>query len=133
MSSSHATAHALALVRILAGLLAASHGVRKLIKGPVAAIGGSISKEGLPYADWLAWGVTFGELAGVMLAAGVLTRIAGGAVAATMAAIVFFVQSAKLTEIGTGAGVAVEYPLLLGAVALFFVVAGPGVWALDRR
>jgi hypothetical protein len=39
---------ALALLRIVTGLLAFPHGLTKVIKGPVAAIGGAMTAHGFP-------------------------------------------------------------------------------------
>ena len=128
-----APAYAHAVLRIITGVLVASHGVRKLIQGPVAAIGEAISKHGLPNPDVLAWAVTLGELAGAALALGLLTRVAGAIIAMAMASILFFVQRTQLEHLGSGAGVVAEYPLLLAVLALFYAVTGAGIWSIDRR
>ncbi len=93
---------ALAVLRVLTGLLVLPHGVRKLLGGPVTMLGKSMVKAGFP--DWFAWVVTAGELCGAALALGLLTRLAGAAVALTMAGILVFVNLANLTQIGTGKG-----------------------------
>lgn len=121
----------LAGLRIVTGLLVFPHGVRKLLKGPVEAVGGSMIQHGFP--EWFAWLVTLGELAGLLLAVGLFTRLSGAAVAATMGAIAFFVQAPKLAEIGTGAGVPLEYPILLAALGLAFALRPPREWSLDAR
>src|SRR4051794_30390041 len=99
---------AIAVLRIVTGLLVAPHGVRKLLAGPVKSIGGAIAARGLPLPDVLAWLVTLGELAGILLVVGVATRAAGLAIALTMAGIVIFVQSDLLGQLGTGASVPAE-------------------------
>lgn len=126
-------ARAIAILRIVTGVLVASHGIRKIIKGPATAIGGTIAKLGLPAPEVLAWLATLGELSGILLALGAFTRLAGAAVAATMGGIVVFIQARHLTGLGTGAAVVAEYPLLLAVLGLFFVAVGPGTWALRNR
>jgi uncharacterized membrane protein YphA (DoxX/SURF4 family) len=131
MSRAHEP-RALALLRIVTGLLVFSHGVRKLIAGPASAIGGVIAAKHLPFPGVLAWLVTFGELAGLALALGFKTRGAALAVALTMGSIVLFVQLGALTNVGTGSSVAAEYTLLLAILSFAFVIVGPATWALDK-
>src|SRR5687768_1255351 len=91
---------ALAILRVVTGLVVLPHGVRKLLGGPVTVIGKSIVQAGFP--EWFAWVVTAGELCGGALALGLLTRLAGAAVALTMAGVLVFVNFANLTHFGTG-------------------------------
>ena len=121
---------AIAMLRIVTGLLVAPHGVRKLLAGPVKSIGGAIAAQGLPFPDLLAWFVTIGELAGILLVLGVATRAAGFLVAITMAGIVLFLQRDLLLQPGTGASVPAEYPLLLAFLGAFFAVLGETVWSV---
>jgi len=123
-------AAAIAMLRIVTGLLLIPHGVRKLLTGPARAIGGAIVARGLPFPDVLAWFVTIGELAGILLVLGVATRLAGLLVAFTMAGIVIFVQRDLLAELGTGASVPVEYPLLLTFLGAFFAGLGDTKWSV---
>jgi putative oxidoreductase len=121
---------AIVLLRIATGLLVAPHGVRKLLAGPAKAIGGAIAQRGLPLPDLLAWLVTIGELCGILLVLGIATRAAGLAIVLTMAGIVVFVQKDLLLELGTGASVPAEYPLLLAILGAFFAALGPVVWSV---
>jgi uncharacterized membrane protein YphA (DoxX/SURF4 family) len=122
---------ALALFRVLTGTLAFTHGVRKLIQGPVTAIGKAMSEHGFPPS--FAYVVTLGELAGLLLAIGLFTRLAAAGVAATMIGIAFVVQSGLIAQIGTGRGVPFEYPLLLAAAAGLFVFLPRTPFSVDGR
>jgi uncharacterized membrane protein YphA (DoxX/SURF4 family) len=101
--------------------------------GPTRAIGGAIAAKGLPLPDVLAWLVTMGELSGILLALGIATRAAGLAIAVTMASIVVFVQTDALMQLGTGASIPAEYPLLLAILGLFFATQGPTVWSIPFK
>lgn len=122
---------ALSFLRILTGVLVFPHGVRKLIQGPVAAVGHQMTAHGFPQS--FAYVVTAGELAGIFLALGLYSRIAALAVALTMWGIVIWVQLGLLTRLGTGAGVSLEYPLLVAVLATLLAVLPPTRWSLDRR
>lgn len=122
---------ALALLRIVTGVLVFPHGVRKLIQGPVAAVGRQMLAHGFP--ESFAYVVTAGELAGLFLALGLYSRIAAAAVAATMWGIVIWVQLGLLGRVGTGAGVSLEYPFLLAVIATLLAALPPTRFSLDRR
>jgi putative oxidoreductase len=122
---------ALAVLRIATGLLVFPHGVRKLLKGPVAAIGKSMVDHGFP--ESFAYVVTLGELAGLPLALGLYTRHSAAAVALTMAGIAVVVQRSLFWQIGTGKGVPLEYPLLLMVAAAVFVFVPAPRWSLDAK
>lgn len=122
---------ALAVLRIATGALMFLHGVRKLAAGPVNVIGKSLAAHGFP--PWFAYVVTLGELAGVLLALGFYTRLSAAAVALTLWGIVAFVQLPLATELGTGRGVPLEYPIVLALTATLFVLAPPTKWSVGRR
>ncbi|HEX5102110.1 MAG TPA: DoxX family membrane protein [Polyangiaceae bacterium] len=121
---------ALAVLRIATGALVFPHGLRKLATGPVAAVGKSMVAHGFP--AWFAYLVTAGELAGGLLALGLYTRFSAAAVAATLWGIVAFVQLPLARELGTGRGVALEYPILLALTATLFVLVPATKWSLGR-
>jgi putative oxidoreductase len=121
---------AIVMLRIATGLLVAPHGIRKLLAGPSSAIGPAIARSGLPLPDLFAWLVTIGELAGILLVVGVAVRAAGFAIAITMLGIVIFVQKELLLELGTGASVPAEYPVLLAVLGAFFAALGGKVWSI---
>lgn len=122
---------ALSILRIATGLLVFPHGVRKLLAGPVAAIGKSMVEHGFPAS--FAYVITLGELMGLLLALGVFTRYAAAAVALTMAGIVVVVQRGLAGQLGTGRGVPLEYPVLLLVLAVIFVFVPARRWSLGRR
>jgi len=122
---------ALAVLRIATGLLVFPHGLRKLLKGPVAAVGKSMTEHGFP--EFFAYVVTLGELSGLLLAIGLFTRQAAAVVAMTMLGIAFVVQRGLFWQIGTGKGVPLEYPLLLAVAAALFVFVPARRWSFDAR
>ena len=122
---------ALALLRITTGVLIFSHGVRKVVKGPVASIGRQIAAQGFP--EWFAYLVTLGELAGLLLAVGLYSRLAGAAVALTMASIAVFTQLGTLRHFGSGKSVSLEFLVLLCLSAGLFVFLPSTPLSLDGR
>ena len=122
---------ALALLRITTGALVFPHGVRKLMQGPVAAIGRQIAAQGFP--EWFAYLVTVGELSGLLLAVGLYTRFAGAAVSLTMASIAVFTQLGTLRHFGSGKSVSLEFLVLLCSSAALFVFLPPTPLSLDGR
>jgi putative oxidoreductase len=124
---------ALTILRVVTGSLTASHGIRKLLVGPTHAIGGAIASRGIPMPDLVAWLVTLGELSGILLAFGIATRAAGLAIAITMGSFVIFVHASLFAEIGSGAGVSLEYPLILMFLGLFFAALGPTQWSISLK
>jgi uncharacterized membrane protein YphA (DoxX/SURF4 family) len=122
---------ALSALRIATGLLVFPHGVRKLIQGPVAAIGAQLVAHGFPAS--FAYVVTAGELAGLALALGLYPRAAAAVVAATMWGIVFWVQLGLAGRFGTGSGVALEYPVLLALIATILTIVPATRWSLGRK
>jgi putative oxidoreductase len=117
-------------LRVVTGSLIAPHGIRKLIKGPVASIGNAIASRGIPMPEVVAWLVTLGELSGILLAFGIATRAAGLALALTMASIIIFVHPPLFAQFGTGASVPLEYCLLLGFLGLYFAALGQTQWSI---
>jgi putative oxidoreductase len=123
----------LTFLRVVTGSLIAMHGVRKLLLGPPHAIGNAIASRGIPMPDLVSWLVTLGELSGILLAFGIATRAAGLAIAITMTAIIVVVHPALFAQLGSGASVPLEYPLLIGFLGLFFAALGPTQWSITLR
>ena len=120
------------LVRITAGLLLVPHGGQKLFGwfggyGLDATGQFFSSKLGLPPSLALVAGIVefFG---GLMLAAGLATRV--------VAALVVGLMAVAVVQVHFGAGFfwtsgGFEYPLFWGIVALAFVLRGGGPYSLD--
>jgi putative oxidoreductase len=122
---------ALAVLRIATGALVFPHGVRKLIKGPVVAIGGAMREHGLP--EVFAYVVVMGELAGLLMVVGLYTRLASAAVAVTMAGIALVVNLGQLGAIGTGKSTGFELSLLLAIAAALCALTPSTRVSLDAR
>jgi putative oxidoreductase len=123
---------ALAILRITTGLITFPHGVRKLLKGPVAAIGGEMAAHGLP--QWFAYVVTLGELAGLLMVVGLYSRLASAAVALTMGGVALVANRGELSVIGTGRSLGLELAVLLAvAAALCALTPSASRFALDAR
>jgi len=120
---------ALALLRIATGLLVFPHGLTKVIKGPVAAIGGAMTAHGFP--GWFAYVVVLGELAGLLMVVGLFSRLASVAVALTMAGIAVVVNSGEIAALGTGDSLGFELSLLLTVTATLCALAPPTRFSLD--
>jgi uncharacterized membrane protein YphA (DoxX/SURF4 family) len=122
---------ALAVLRVATGLLVFSHGVRKVVQGPVEAVGRQLVAQGFPAS--FAYVVTLGELAGLALALGWHSRLAAAVVAATLWGIVLWVQFGLWHRVGTGAGVPLEFPVSLGITATLLALVPSTRWSLGRR
>ncbi|MGQ9366201.1 DoxX family protein [Azospirillum sp. ST 5-10] len=128
---------AYALLRAAFGLTIVTHGVPKLLgraHGSMAdPMAGSINLItnvlNLPFAPQLAMFValleTFGGLA---VAVGLVTRLFAPMLAVQMAAI-----SVALAPTYPWIDRGIEYPLMLGFVALLIAVRGGGAFSVDRR
>ena len=120
------------LVRVTAGLMLVPHGAQKLFGwfggyGLEATGQFFLSKLGLPPSLALVAGLVefFG---GLMLAAGLATRV--------VAALVVGLMAVAVLQVHLGAGFfwtsgGFEYPLFWGIVALAFVLRGGGRYSLD--
>lgn len=118
------------LIRIAAGLMLVPHGWAKLVDGEVHQLAANFAVVGPVPAGFWAYLVASVELfGGLMLAAGLLTRLAAAAIAIEMAVIVLKVHLANgffWTRLGY------EFPLLWGLVCLGILCAGSGPASLDR-
>lgn len=114
------------LMRVCAGLIFASHGWPK-IQSPFARIG---MVENLGFFPGVFWspmlaGTEF--VGGLMLAAGLLTRVA--AAAATVVLVVTIYLHAHLQGRGVGGA---ELSILWATITFYFVAHGGGALSVDR-
>ncbi|HYI45076.1 MAG TPA: DoxX family protein [Actinomycetota bacterium] len=114
-------------LRIGVGVVMAWHGWQK-VDGGVTNFAGFVESLGIPAPTFMAYLVTGLELlGGLALVIGVLTRVIGGLIAIEMALTGFWVKGSKLDApfIGTeGTGIELDFVLMTGALALFFLGAG---------
>ena len=112
------------ILRVFAGLaLALAHGIDKM--PPSDAFVGAVAGMGFPSPESFAWAAGIAELAGgLLLAIGLLTRPAAILIAITM------LVAAFLGEAGNPFSDR-EPALLFAAIAIYFVLAGPGRYSVD--
>jgi putative oxidoreductase len=117
----------LTLLRMITGVILAAHGWEKLVG--YSEWHGTVVSLGLPLPDVMAPLAIAGELGGgVGLVLGLLTRVAGLGAAVTMGVAIATVHiSHGLFARDNG----FEFPLLLLASSLFFVLRGGGAASLD--
>jgi putative oxidoreductase len=124
---------ALPLLRLTMGLILVPHGCQKLF-GWFGGLGFEkfteiFDKIGWhPAAFWVALVALTESVGGLMLAFGFLTRFAA-------AAIVIFMMNAVWSTSAKGffwAQGGMEYPILIGVVALVFLIKGGGRFSIDH-
>jgi putative oxidoreductase len=116
----------LALFRIVTGFLFLIHGVTSLF----GVLGGSRGTgQAVEFAVWPSWWAALIQLVcGLLVAGGLLTRIAATLASGTMAYAYFSVhQPAGLLPLNNGGELAAMYSWAF----LLIAVLGPGAWALD--
>ena len=112
------------ILRVCAGLgLAFAHGIDKM--PPSESVIGVVAGMGVPSPEVFAWAAGITELGGgLLLAIGILTRPAAILIAITMLVAAFFGEAGNpFTER--------EPALLFAAIAIYFVLAGPGRYSVD--
>jgi len=125
---------ALALVRVVVGLVIAAHGAQKVLGvwgGPgLAGWTQGVSRMGMrPPAFW-AWVSAFAELAGgIAFALGLLLPVVAAALTIQMAVAIARAHWGKGFWNTQGG---IEFPFTLGAIAAINGVADPGMYSLDR-
>ncbi len=125
----------LLLLRLAFGALLFLHGLQHAldIDGLTATIG--TADVPFPISDAVAaWLVAIGEMGlGLFVAAGFLTRVAGGLVAVLMGLVYVsvYVPAGTLFQISQATGVAGENVLSAGLVGIVLVFTGPGRFAVD--
>lgn len=127
--------YALPLLRIVMGLILIPHGCQKAF-GWFGGLGfykftALFDKIGYhPGAFWLTVVMLTELVGGACLVLGLFTR------AASLAVVIFMINAVWFNSVNggffwtTGGS---EYSILIGFVALVFVISGGGRWSLDRR
>jgi putative oxidoreductase len=121
---------AYAWIRFWAGALLIPHGYAKLFQGAAAGTAGTIAKLGLEPA--LGWAYFLGVVeffGGILIAIGLLTRLAAAVLAIEFAVIVLAVKWPNgFFAFRQG----FEFELLWGLLCLAFVFRGGGRYSADR-
>jgi putative oxidoreductase len=122
------------ILRIVLGGILIPHGCQKLfgLFGGMGFTGNAALFDRLGYTPGVFWGTLVGcteIIGGVLLVLGLFTRFAAAAV------LIFMIEAVKFTSARGGffwSTQGFEYPLLIGACALFFLIRGGGNYSLDR-
>ena len=122
------------VLRIVLGGVLVPHGCQKLLGlfGGMGFAGNTALFDRLGYTPGIFWGTLVGcteLIGGTLLVLGLFIRFAAAAVLIFMIEAVHF-TSARGGFFWTTQGM--EYPLLIGACALFFLIRGGGDYSLDR-
>ena len=119
------------LLRLVTAAVIGTHGAQKLLDIPATQT--FFENVGLPYANYLAWGVGAAEvLAAVALVFGFLTRVAGAGIAAIAISALTLVKWGFVSPFVQGqAGFTGELELLLAGVGVLLLLLGGGGWGID--
>jgi len=124
-----ATPLSYALMRVCLGLILVPHGAGKLFGADIPHTAQNFVKLGWPVPVALAWLVGIIEFfGGLMLAAGLFTRIVAAAIAIEMAVISFVVLWPNWGWAHHG----MEYAFMMGVFAFAMALRGGGPYSLDR-
>jgi putative oxidoreductase len=116
----------LLVLRVLMGTGIAMHGQSKVFGGHIDEFAQGVAKLGLPGdPHTLAWVAAFSEFAGgILIAIGLLTRVAALSVLATMAVAVFLHHASDPFKVK-------ELAIAYGTIAGTLVLTGPGAASFD--
>ena len=123
------TAAGLLLLRVVTGIIMIVHGAQKFFVDGISGVSGFFGTMGIPLAGVSAVAVaTIEFVGGLLLVAGLGTRIVGGLFAATMVGAIVFVHGGNGFLAAAGG---YEFVLLLAAVGAALALTGGGRYALD--
>src|SRR3954447_24438154 len=128
-----ANAYAEPILRIALGGVLIPHGMQKLFGafGGMGLTNNAALFDRLGYHPGMLWGTLVGcteFIGGILLVIGLFTRFAAAAVLIFMLTAIHF-TSAKGFFWGAGG---MEYPILIGVCALFFLIRGSGRCSVDH-
>ena len=122
------------ILRITLGLILIPHGMQKLFGafGGQGFAGNAALFDRLGFTPGIFWGTLVGcteLIGGILLVLGLFTRFAAAAV------VIFMIMGVKFTSAkGFFWSVqGMEYPILIGACALYFLIRGAGPWSVDHK
>jgi putative oxidoreductase len=120
---------ALAVLRVLVGIIFLAHGGQKLFVYGFDGVAGAFGQMGVPMASVTGPLVALVEFfGGLALVTGLLTRVAGLGLAVVMLGAIAFVHVAA----GFFGPQGIEFPLALLAATVAFAIAGAGRFSLDH-
>jgi putative oxidoreductase len=122
------------ILRIALGAVLIPHGCQKLFGmfGGMGLNANAALFQKLGYSPGMFWGTLVGLtefVGGILLVIGLFTRFAAAAVVIFMLTAIHF-TSAKGFFWSAGG---MEYPILIGIVALYFLIRGGGPYSLDHQ
>jgi putative oxidoreductase len=121
------------VVRLIVGVIMTAHGLQKLNLGPAKFGAATLVPLGVPYADVMAYVVTFTELAGgILLVVGLLSRLAALALLIELVTTIVLVKShvGLIAPPARGAGAELDLALIAGLLVI--LLAGPGRASIDH-
>lgn len=112
-------------LRVLAGAGMAYHGYGKVFSGSIPQFAEGVAKMGFPMPELFAWAAALSELAGgILLAAGLATRLSALSIFITMVVAAFVAHRADPFQVKE---LALAYLTVSGAI----LCTGPGRFSVD--
>jgi putative oxidoreductase len=116
----------LSVLRIMTGLLFLAHGTAKLFQWPLV----EYFKDGVPLFSLMGLAGTLEIVGGLLIIAGLFTRISAFVLSGMMAVAYFMAHAPQgFHPINNGGELAIMYCF----VFLYLAAAGPGPWSVDAR